>query len=232
MNNLKENLNNVRARIEAACEKAGRNPGEVVLLAVSKLHPAERVRALRALGQRAFGENYVQEALAKQQQLADQDIEWHFIGPLQSNKTREAAAHFDWVQSADRDKILRRLSGQRPDSLGPLNVCIQVNIDREPQKAGVLPEGAAELARLAGSLPGLRLRGLMTIPRMATAGHDPCDSYRRMKELFEELRDAGIAMDTLSMGMSADLEQAIAQGSTLVRVGTDLLGPRPDEAAA
>ena len=227
MNNLKENLDNVRARVATACESAGRACEDVRLLAVSKKHPAERIRALFGLGQRAFGENYVQEALAKQARLNDLDIEWHFIGPLQSNKTREVAEHFDWVQSADRPKILRRLSEQRPAGLPALSVCIQVNIDREPQKAGVLPESAAELARMALGLPGLRLRGLMTIPRMGDEEYDPSDSYRRMNALFRELRDTGLDLDTLSMGMSADLEQAILHGSTMVRVGTDLLGPRP-----
>jgi hypothetical protein len=232
MNNLKENLDNVCARMKAACDKAARRPGEIRLLAVSKQHPAERIRGLYDLGQRAFGENYVQEALAKQCRLRDLDIEWHFIGPLQSNKTREVAAHFDWVQSADRQKILRRLSEQRPGALPPLNVCIQVNIDREPQKAGVLPEAAGDLAGALIELPGLRLRGLMTIPRMGDGEHDPGDSYRRMHELFRSLQAAGLEMDTLSMGMSADLEQAIMHGSTMVRIGTDLLGPRRDGDAA
>jgi pyridoxal phosphate enzyme (YggS family) len=229
MNNLKENLHNIHARVESACEKANRNPAEIVVLAVSKKHLADRIRELHGLGQTAFGENYVQEALAKQTELADLAIEWHFIGPLQSNKTREVAEHFAWVQSADRQKILRRLSTQRPADLPPLNVCIQVNIDREPQKAGVAPEETAELALFAQGLPSLRLRGLMTIPRMGDAAHDPSDSYRRMSELFTRLKKSGIEMDTLSMGMSADLESAIQQGSTMVRVGTDLLGPRPDE---
>jgi PLP dependent protein len=227
MNNLKENLDNVRARVAGACKSAGRAPGDVRVLAVSKKHPAERIRQLYGLGQRAFGENYVQEALAKQTRLSGLDIEWHFIGPLQSNKTREVAVHFAWVQSADRPKILRRLSEQRPAGLPALNVCIQVNIDREPQKAGVLPESAGELACMARDLPGLRLRGLMTIPRMGDEEYDPSDSYRRMNLLFGELRDSGLDLDTLSMGMSADLEQAILHGSTMVRVGTDLLGPRP-----
>jgi len=229
MNNLKENLNNVRSRIESACKSAGRDPAEVAVLAVSKRHSAGRIRALHALGQRAFGENYAQEALTKQDRLRDLDIEWHFIGPLQSNKTREVAAQFDWVQSADREKILRRLSEQRPEAMPPLNVCIQVNIDREPQKAGALPEAAEPLARLAEGLPRLRLRGLMTIPRIATDAWDPTDSYRRLRDLFGVMRASGLVMDTLSMGMSADLEQAISQGSTMVRVGTDLLGPRPEE---
>jgi PLP dependent protein len=232
MNNLKENLDNIRARVASACESAGRSPADIRVLAVSKKHPADRIRGLHALGQRAFGENYVQEALAKQAELGDLDIEWHFIGPLQSNKTREVAAHFDWVQSADRAKILRRLSEQRPAGLPALNVCIQVNIDREPQKAGVLPEATEELARMALDLPGLRLRGLMTIPRIGDEEYDPSDSYRRMNALLRELRDAGLELDTLSMGMSADLEQAIMHGSTMIRVGTDLLGPRSGDDAA
>lgn len=227
MNNLKQNLDNVHARIAAACGKAGRQAGEVRLLAASKGHTPERIRALNDLGQRSFGENYVQEALAKQAELSDLDIEWHFIGPLQSNKTREAAEHFDWVQSADREKILRRLSDQRPGGLPDLNVCLQVNIDREPQKAGALPEDTLALAGFARDLPRLSLRGLMAIPRMGTAGHDPGDSYRRMLELFSGMREAGFEMDTLSMGMSGDLESAVEHGSTMVRIGTDLLGPRP-----
>ena len=232
MNNLKANLHNVRARVQQACEKAGRNPADIMILAVSKKHSAHRIRALHALGQGAFGENYVQEAVAKQAELADLDIEWHFIGPLQSNKTREAAAHFAWVQSVDRTKIARRLSEQRPAGLPALNVCLQVNIDRESQKAGVLPEDTAELAQFTSDLPNVRLRGLMAIPRMGGDDYDPSDSYRRMFELFSQLRSDGIAMDTLSMGMSADLEAAIFQGSTMVRIGTDLLGVRPEDKQA
>ena len=227
MNNLKENLNNVRSRVDLACRTAGRAPSDVTILAVSKRHSVEKIEALSELGQRSFGENYVQEALAKIGQLREFDLEWHFIGPLQSNKTREAAGHFQWVQSVDREKILRRLSAQRPEGLPPLNVCIQVNIDREPQKSGIMPEHAADLARLCDSLSGLRLRGLMCIPRVGTEEHDPGDSYARMRVLFRELRADGLAVDTLSMGMSADLEAAIHHGSTMVRIGTDLLGPRP-----
>ena len=232
MNNLTANLENVRARVSKACKKAGREPSTVTILAVSKKHPASRIRALRGLGQTAFGENYVQEALAKQSELQDLVIEWHFIGPLQSNKTREVSAHFAWAQSVDRSKIVRRLSQQRPEQLPPLNVCIQVNIDREPQKAGVLPEAAGDLALFAQNQPNIRLRGLMAIPRMGSGDYDPTDSYRRMHELFRRMQDAGIDMDTLSMGMSADLEAAILQGSTMVRIGTDLLGPRPAGRAA
>jgi PLP dependent protein len=232
MNNLKENLHTVRARIERACESAGRDPGEIAILAVSKKQEASRIRALYALGQRAFGENYAQEALTKQALLADLEIEWHFIGPLQSNKTREVAGHFDWAQSVDREKTARRLDRQRAEECPPLNVCIQVNIDREPQKSGVAPEQAEDLANLVCALPRLRLRGLMSIPRMAEPDHDPSDSYRRMRDLFDRLCDRGLELDTLSMGMSADLEQAISQGSTMVRIGTDLMGPRPASTGA
>jgi pyridoxal phosphate enzyme (YggS family) len=227
MKDLIAKLHNVRTRIESACEKAGRTPSEITVLAVSKRHPAARIRQLHELGLSAFGENYMQEAVEKQAQLADLDLEWHFIGPVQSNKTRELARHFGWVQSADREKILRRLSAQRPEALPKLNICIQVNIDREEQKSGVLPENLEELAHFALGLPNLRLRGLMSIPRLGSADHDPSDSYRRMKDLFLCLIDAGIPMDTLSMGMSADLENAIMQGSTMLRIGTDLFGPRP-----
>jgi pyridoxal phosphate enzyme (YggS family) len=227
MNNLKENLNNVRSRVLSACKKAGRNPAEIAILAVSKKHPAERIDALHDLGQASFGENYVQEALAKMREIPHTDIEWHFIGPLQSNKTREVAQHFQWVQSVDRIKILRRLSSQRPASEPDLNVCIQVNIDQEPQKAGVMPEQANELARAALALPKLRLRGLMTIPQAASTLHDPAGSYMRMEALYHELIESGMELDTLSMGMSGDLEAAIMHGSTMVRIGTDLFGPRP-----
>ena len=231
MNNLKANLHNVRSRVARACEDAGREASEIRILAVSKKHSADRIRQLCELGQRSFGENYVQEALAKMAELKGTDIEWHFIGPLQSNKTREVAEHFHWVQSADREKILQRLSGQRPREMPPLNICIQVNIDREPQKAGSLPEDTLALAERAQSLPGLKLRGLMAIPMAPEADHDPGPSYARMAQLFLDLRGEGFELDTLSMGMSADLEKAILNGSTMIRVGTDLLGPRPAAAA-
>jgi pyridoxal phosphate enzyme (YggS family) len=229
MNSLKVNLQTVRTRVESACLKAGRKPSEVTVLAVSKRHPSIRIRELYDLGQREFGENYVQEALAKQEQLAELDIVWHFIGPLQSNKTREVAQNFHWVQSADRKKVLKRLSDQRPESLSELNVCIQVNIDREERKSGVLPENLKELAQYVCELKNLRLRGLMAIPQPATPDHDPSGSYLRMGELFQGLIASGIELDTLSMGMSADLEQAIIHGSTMIRIGTSLLGPRPSK---
>jgi pyridoxal phosphate enzyme (YggS family) len=168
----------------------------------------------------------MQEAVKKQAQLLDLDLEWHFLGPVQSNKTREIAQNFDWVQSAYREKVLRRLSAQRPESLPKLNICIQVNIDREEQKAGVLTENLEELVHFALGMPNLRLRGLMAIPQQASAHHDPSESYRKMNDLFQSLVSSGISLDTLSMGMSGDLEQAIMQGSTMLRIGTDLFGAR------
>ncbi len=227
MNVKTQRLDTIRTRIASACAAAGRDPEEVRLLAVSKKQPAGLVRDFFELGQVAFGENKLQEALAKQPELEDVPIEWHFIGPVQSNKTRDLAANFDWVQSADRPKILRRLSAQRPDGMNPLNVCIQVNVDREPQKAGVAPEQLGELVALAEELPGIRLRGLMAIPRLTRDETEARASFRDMKRLYDELRRSGHRLDTLSMGMSADLELAIEEGSTMVRVGTDLLGPRP-----
>lgn len=226
MNNLKENLNAVSARLEAACASADRPNSDVRLLAVSKRQPATAVRALEALGQRAFGENTVQEALKKQSQLADLGLEWHFIGTIQSNKTADIAAHFDWVQSVDRAKLLRRLSDQRPESLPTLNVCLQVNIDREAQKGGCLPEDTLDLAALASELPRIRLRGLMAIPAPVEGGGAAQESFQRMKALFDDCRSAGYDLDTLSMGMSADMERAVGAGSTMVRVGTDIFGPR------
>jgi pyridoxal phosphate enzyme (YggS family) len=226
MNNLKANLQNVRSRVGRACKNAHREASEVVILAVSKRHPAERIEALYRLGQRAFGENYVQEARAKQSLLHDLDIEWHFIGPLQSNKTLVVAQNFHWVQSVDRMKILQRLSDQRPPELPALNICIQVNIDREKQKGGVMPEHLVEMAHSVQMLDHLKLRGLMAIPQQATAEHNSSGSYRRMRELFNTLLASGLDLDTLSMGMSGDLETAIMEGSSMVRVGTDLLGAR------
>lgn len=227
MNDLKVKLEAVHSRIAAACRASGRNPSEVRLLAVSKGQPVERIRAVRACGQVDFGENYVQEALAKQEAVADAAVQWHFIGPLQSNKTADVARAFSWVQSVDREKLLRRLSSQRPVELPALNVCLQVNIDREPQKAGAMPEDIPALAELAAGLPNLALRGLMAIPMPASERHDPTPSLDSVAELYRQLRDEGLALDTLSLGMSADLEAAVRAGSTLVRVGTDLFGPRP-----
>lgn len=227
MNVNAERLSGVLRRVRHACERSDRSPDSVRLLAVSKQQPPEALRTLYALGQRAFGENRLQEALAKQDVLEDLEIEWHFIGPVQSNKTRDIAARFDWVQSVDREKVLRRLGSQRPDGLPPLDICLQVNIDRERQKAGVAPEAAGALAAMTREFPALRLRGLMCLPEHTEDAERTRDSFRRLAHLAEELRRDGFAIDTLSMGMSGDLELAIEAGSTLVRVGTDLFGPRP-----
>jgi pyridoxal phosphate enzyme (YggS family) len=227
MNDELHRLRAVRERIAAACENAGRQPSEVRLLAVSKKQPIELIRRFFALGQTAFGENRAQEALTKQAALEDLDIEWHFIGPVQSNKARDLAERFHWVQSVDRAKILRHLSQHRPASLPPLNICIQVNIDREPQKSGLEPEQVPAFAQQAALAPNIRLRGLMALPRFSENADKTRDSFRRLRILYQELLGHGHELDTLSMGMSGDLELAVAEGSTMVRVGTDLLGQRP-----
>ena len=226
MNEPIERLKSVKLRIENACKAAGRDPNDVSLLAVSKRHPASEIITFNDLGVRSFGENQLQEALVKQGELGDLDLQWHFIGTIQSNKTRPIAEHFQWVQSVDRQKILERLSSQRPEPLPPLNVCLQVNIDREPQKAGASPEDILQLAGVARELDNIRLRGLMAIPRMTANVQEQHQSFKNVKTLFEELKRAGHEVDTLSMGMSSDLETAISEGSTMVRIGTDLLGPR------
>jgi pyridoxal phosphate enzyme (YggS family) len=226
MNDSINRLKLVRQRIDKACIAAGRQPHEVSLLAVGKRHPAEKIITLYNLGIQSFGENQLQEALQKQQELVSLILQWHFIGTIQSNKTRAIAENFQWVQSVDRQKILTRLSKQRPDSLEPLNVCLQVNIDQEPQKAGAGPEEILQLAALCHGLNNIRLRGLMAIPRMTTDLKTQHDSFRRVKALFETLRSEGHDIDTLSMGMSSDLEIAITEGSTMVRIGTDLFGER------
>jgi hypothetical protein len=230
MNDLNTKLESINARIALACAKAGRRADEISILAVSKAQPAGRIRQLFAAGQTAFGENYLQEALAKQAQLADLDLQWHFIGLIQANKTGEIARHFHWVQSADRAKILQRLSRQRPVELPQLNICLQVNIDHEPQKAGALPEQIPQLAELVDSLPQLQLRGLMAIPKPASQKSGSPPAFQRMHDLFCRLRANDPAIDTLSIGMSADFEQAIQAGGTMVRIGTDLFGPRRQDA--
>ncbi len=219
-------LHAVHRRIDAAAAASGRDPSAIGLLAVSKTRPAAAVRALAACGQRAFGESYLQEALDKIAALGDLDLEWHFIGPIQSNKTRGIAGHFQWVHGIDRPRVAERLSAQRPRALGPLNCCIQVDTSGEASKAGVPPGSAAELARLVAGLPGLRLRGLMTIPAPATEPEAQREPLRALRALYQDLRRRGLALDTLSMGMSADLEAAVLEGATLVRVGTALFGPR------
>lgn len=214
-------------RIETAARAAGRPAGTVRLLAVSKRHPVDAIRRLHDLGQRAFGENYVDEGVAKIRDLADLDpIEWHYIGPIQSNKTRLIAEHFDWVESVDRAKIIRRLDEQRPVGSGPLNVLIQVNLDEESQKAGCAPGEIGELADRIAESEHLKLRGLMAIPAPRDKPDEQRAVFAKLRDLFERLRQDHPGADTLSAGMSADLEAAIAEGATLVRIGTALFGPR------
>jgi hypothetical protein len=228
MPELAHNLAAVSQRIALAAQLADRAPDSVALLAVSKTFPAEDVRAVHAAGQRAFGENYVQEALTKIEALADlrASLEWHFIGPLQSNKTRPVAENFDWVHSVDRLKIAQRLAEQRPANLPPLNVCLQVNVSGEATKAGVAPADAAQVAHAIAALPQLRLRGLMAIPEPAGGVDEQRAPHRQLRELFDKLRADGLELDTLSMGMSSDLEAAVLEGATIVRVGTAIFGKR------
>lgn len=223
---IADNLVRVRAQIDAACRAAGRAPGSVALLAVSKTWGPDAVRQAHAAGQTAFGENYIQEAVDKITALRDLFLTWHCIGPIQSNKTRLVAAHFDWVHSIDRLKIAQRLSEQRPDHLPPLQVCIQVNVDGGATKSGVSPAELPALAQAVAALPRLQLRGLMTIPEPAETPAQMRAVHAQAKALWDALRQQGLPLDTLSMGMSADLDAAIAEGSTLVRVGTAIFGKR------
>ncbi|RYF32964.1 MAG: YggS family pyridoxal phosphate-dependent enzyme [Comamonadaceae bacterium] len=222
------NLQQVHARIVTACTAAERDAASVHLLAVSKTFPTEAVREAHAAGQRAFGENYIQEGVAKIEALADlrADLQWHCIGPLQSNKTRLVAEHFDWVHSVDRLKIAERLSEQRPAHLPPLQVCLQVNVDGGANKAGVPPDEALALAQAVRKLPRLALRGLMAIPEPAPDFMAQRTLCMRVAAVFAQIREAGVELDTLSLGMSADLEAAVAAGSTMVRVGTAIFGGR------
>lgn len=226
MTMIADNLQQVRTRIATACNTHGRPPEAVTLLAVSKTFGPQAVREAFAAGQTAFGENYIQEAVDKIVALADLPLEWHCIGPIQSNKTRLVAEHFDWAHSVDRLKIAQRLSEQRPQGKAPLNVCIQVNIDGGPTKAGVAPEDALALAQAVVALPNVRLRGIMTIPEPAIDFEAACAVHMRARALFDALNAAGLVLDTLSMGMTGDLEAAIASGSTMVRVGTAIFGGR------
>ena len=221
-----ERLLAVQARITRAADQAARDPADVSLLAVSKTFDAGAVRDLAACGQREFGENYVQEALDKQTALRDLPLAWHFIGPIQSNKTRAIAKNFSWVHSVDRLKIAERLSAQRPAGLPPLQVCIEVNVSGEASKGGVAPSEVPALADAIAKLPGLQLRGLMAIPAPTSDGGAQRAAFRQVRELFDDLRARGRALDTLSMGMSGDLEAAILEGATIVRIGTALFGER------
>ena len=226
MTTIPGNLQHVRARIATACQRAGRGVEEVTLLAVSKTFGADAVRAAAAAGQRAFGENYIQEGVEKIAALRDLGLMWHCIGPIQSNKTRLVAEHFDWVHTVDRLKIAERLSAQRPADRPPLNVCIQVNIDGGANKSGVAPGDALALARAVAALPQLKLRGLMSIPEVAPDFEAARAVHAGARALFDQLNADGLGLDTLSMGMSDDLEAAIAAGSTMVRIGTAIFGSR------
>ena len=219
------NLAAAHRRIAAACAAAGRSPAAVRLLAVSKSFDAAAIRGAHAAGQREFGENYLQEALEKITQSPRDGVLWHFIGPIQSNKTHAIAEHFDWVHTVDRLKIASRLSEQRPPQLAPLQVCVQVNISAQASKSGCALEEAPDLCQAVANLPGLRLRGLMAIPAPAAIA-DPRAAYRRLRELFESLQRSGLEVDTLSAGMSDDFEAAIAEGATIVRIGTAIFGKR------
>jgi len=226
MSSIAQSLAKIRNRVTVLEHRYGRTPGSVRVLAVSKTKPPQAVRAAAEAGQQDFGENHVQDALTKLDALADLDLIWHFIGPIQSNKTRIVAGRFHWVHSIDREKIARRLSEQRPGHLAPLDVCIQVNMSGESSKSGVQPEDVPALAEVVADLPGLSLRGLMTLPR-------PCDDLREqrrpfaaLRELLHRLNAGGLTLDTLSMGMTNDMEAAIAEGATIVRIGTAIFGAR------
>ena len=226
MTTISANLQAVIARIEDAARQFGRNPDGISLLAVSKTWAASDVREAALAGQQSFGENYVQEGIDKARSLESLGLEWHFIGPLQSNKTRPVAETFDWVHAVDRLKIAERLSEQRPENLPALQVCIQVNVSGEQTKSGVSLDEAAALAHRVAALPRIRLRGLMAIPEPVEDFAEQRIAFRRLREAFEQLNKEGLSLDTLSMGMSHDLEAAIAEGATMVRVGTAIFGER------
>ena len=229
-------LHAVHTRIDTVAKSLGRRSDEITLLAASKTNPAEQLREAWLAGQKIFGENYLQEALAKMQHLADLPIEWHFIGPIQSNKTRRIAENFSWVHSVDRTKIADRLSKDRSESLPPLQICLQVNVSGEASKSGVAPEELASLAAHVVRLPRLKLRGLMAVPELTNATALQRSQFHMLWELFDRLKRDGYEIDTLSMGMSEDMDVAIAEGATMVRVGTAIFGPRryliPEEIAA
>ncbi|EJN38646.1 pyridoxal phosphate enzyme, YggS family [Pseudomonas sp. GM84] len=223
MSTIADNLSALAERIDSAARAVGRDPASIQLLAVSKTKPASAIREIHAAGVRDVGENYLQEALTKQGELRDLPLIWHFIGPIQSNKTKAIAEHFDWVHSVDRLKIAQRLSEQRPAGLPPLNICLQVNVSGEDSKSGCAPADLPALANAVAALPNLRLRGLMAIPEPTEDRAEQEAAFASLRQLQERL---GLGLDTLSMGMSHDLEAAIAQGATWVRIGTALFGAR------
>lgn len=226
MSIIESNLQAVKKRIAAAAGTAGRDPAAIVLVAVSKTHPAAQVRAAFGAGQVEFGENYAQEGAEKIAALADLPLSWHFIGPVQSNKTRSIAAQFGWVHSVEREKIARRLAESRPPGLAPLNICLQVNVSGEESKSGAAPGAVRELAEAVRILPRLRLRGLMAIPEPTEDEALQRRRFASLRALLDQLNTAGFGLDTLSMGMSQDLEAAILEGATMVRVGSAIFGER------
>jgi pyridoxal phosphate enzyme (YggS family) len=226
MTTIASNMQATRAAIAAAATACGRSTKDVELLAVSKTFPAEAIREAFDAGQRRFGENYVQEGIDKIAALRDLPIEWHFIGPIQSNKTRPIAGHFSWVHGIDRLKIAERLSAQRPANLPPLQVCIEVNISGESSKSGVEPDEVEALAQAIAALPNLKLRGLMAIPAPTEDEAEQRAAFARLRDIFERLNEHGLQLDTLSMGMSHDYPAAIAEGATIVRIGTAIFGAR------
>jgi PLP dependent protein len=230
MSSISSNLQAVKEHIATAARAVSRESQQVTLLAVSKTFGADAVIAAADAGQRAFGENYLQEALDKMAAIRAARpgllLEWHFIGPIQSNKTRPIAEHFDWVHSVDREKIAQRLSEQRPPHLPPLNICLQVNISGEASKSGVTPEELMALAPCVAAMPHLKLRGLMAIPEPVEEAEQQRVPFRQVRHLLDALRSQGLALDTLSMGMTADLAAAVAEGATIVRIGTAIFGQR------
>lgn len=236
MATIASTLQNVNKRIATAAINSGRHPDEIMLLAASKTNPADQVKEAWLAGQTFFGENYLQEALEKILTLSDLPIEWHFIGPIQSNKTKRIAENFAWVHSVDRKKIADRLSRDRPKTLPPLQICIQVNVSGEGTKSGVSPKLVTDLAAYVVKLPQLKLRGLMAVPELTTATALQRSQFHMLRNLYDQLKQDGFDLDTLSMGMSEDMEPAIAEGATIVRVGTAIFGPRrypiPEELAA
>ena len=225
-----QRLRKVRNEIAQAEARYHRNPHSVRLIGVAKVHSADAIRAAVAAGLRDIGESYVQEALIKQRDLRDLPITWHFIGHIQSNKTRDIAANFDWVQSVDRMKVAQRLSNHRPTHRGDLNVCLQLNLQREVTKSGFIESEIEQAAASISQLPNLRLRGLMAIPQLTPDFDEQRRTFAKIRAVYERLRSANPVLDTLSMGMSADMEAAIAEGATMVRIGTALFGPRQESA--
>ncbi|MFT6050370.1 MAG: pyridoxal phosphate enzyme (YggS family) [Halioglobus sp.] len=223
---ISQNVTKLASRVRLAAQKSQRSPQDISIVAASKTRSADIIEQAFQAGITHFGENYLQEALEKIDQLRALKIVWHFIGPIQSNKTRAIAENFDWVHSVDRAKVARRLSAQRPDKLPPLQLCLQVNISQEPSKSGVLAQELPELVQEISELENIQLRGLMAIPAATTDAREQLLAFGQMRELLASVQAMSPTMDTLSMGMSADLEAAIAQGSTLIRVGTDVFGPR------